>query len=51
MKEGSTSRYLASCVMRKNLCPGITVRLDTPLLYSMFVFSDYNDRTFSAHGS
>ena len=30
IKEGSTSRYLASCVVRKNLCPGITVRLATP---------------------
>ena len=31
IKEGWTSRYLASCVVRKNLCPGITVRLATPL--------------------
>ena len=45
------SRYLASCVVRKNLCPGITVRPAMPLLYSMFVFSDYNSRTFAVHGS
>ena len=43
MKVGLASRHVASCVVSKNLCPGIRVRLATPLLPPYGILSYYGN--------